>query len=84
MEPQRTCIGCRVTEGKSGLVRLAWVDGVGVAVDPEQRLPGRGCYLHPACVETALRRGAVGRALRRVVDRGQLADAIMDLTTSIE
>ncbi len=73
MEPQRTCIGCRTVVAKAGLLRLAWQDGVGVVVDTAQRLGGRGCYLHPACGEEALRRKAVGRALRRVVDPGQVA-----------
>ena len=76
MEPQRTCIGCRLTGAKAGLVRLAWQDGVGVVVDREQRLGGRGCYLHPGCAAEALRRRAVGRALRRVVDPAQAAAAL--------
>lgn len=84
MEPQRTCIGCRAVQDKSGLVRLAWLDGVGVVVDAEQRLGGRGCYLHPGCVETALRRRAVGRALRRVVDPRQAAEALQALNGPIE
>ncbi len=73
MEPQRTCIGCRLTEGKAGLTRLGWREGVGVLVDVEQRLGGRGCYLHPGCADEVLRRRAVGRALRRVVDPAQVA-----------
>ncbi|GMA96600.1 hypothetical protein GCM10025881_34240 [Pseudolysinimonas kribbensis] len=37
-----------------------------VAVDAAARLPGRGAWLHrsQACVETALKRKAFGRALR--------------------
>lgn len=79
MEPQRTCIGCRVTQAKAGLVRLAWRDGLGVVVDAEQRLGGRGGYLHPECAAEAVRRRAVGRALRRVVDPGQVAAALSGL-----
>ena len=46
------------------LVRLVWQQGV--VLDHRQRLPGRGAYLHPeaACLRQALRRRAVGRALR--------------------
>jgi predicted RNA-binding protein YlxR (DUF448 family) len=84
VEPQRTCIGCRATQGRAGLVRLAWRDGVGVVVDAEQRLGGRGCYLHPECVDTALRRRAVGRALKRVVDPQQAAEALSVLNGPIE
>jgi predicted RNA-binding protein YlxR (DUF448 family) len=79
VEPQRTCIGCRATQAKAGLVRLAWRDGVGVVVDAEQRLGGRGCYLHPHCASEALRRRAVGRALRQVVDPAQVAAALSGL-----
>ena len=56
MEPQRTCIGCRMIQDKAGLLRVAWQDGVGLVIDREQRLGGRGCYVHPECVQTALRR----------------------------
>ena len=60
----RTCIGCRRTAGKTELVRLVWRQGV--VIDHRQREPGRGAYLHPeaACLTQALRRRAVGRALR--------------------
>lgn len=60
----RTCIGCRRTAGKAELVRLVWQQGV--VIDHRQRQPGRGAYLHPetVCLTQALRRRAVGRALR--------------------
>ena len=59
----RTCIGCRRTAHKSELVRLVWQQTV--VVDPRQREPGRGAYLHrgPDCLALALRRRAVTRAL---------------------
>ncbi len=62
--PVRTCIGCRRPAGKTELVRLVWQQGV--VLDHRQRLPGRGAYLHPQvdCLQQALRRRAVGRALR--------------------
>jgi predicted RNA-binding protein YlxR (DUF448 family) len=76
VEPQRTCIGCRRTQDKAALIRVVWRDGVGIVVDREQRLPGRGCYVYPECVETALHRKAFGRALRRVVDPAQAVGAV--------
>ena len=70
----RTCIGCRRTAAKLTLVRLVWDAGAaGVVVDRKQVLPGRGCYLHPGCGGAAVKRRAVGRALRRVVDGDQVA-----------
>ena len=60
----RTCVGCRRKAEKSELVRL--VRQQGVAVDPAQREPGRGAYLHrgPDCLARALRQRTLLRALR--------------------
>lgn len=59
------CVGCRDRAGKSELLRLVW-RAPEVRLDPRQREPGRGAYLHPTlqCLDTAVRRRAVGRALR--------------------
>lgn len=35
-----------------------------IVADPRGRLPGRGAWMHPGCVEIAERRKAFGRALR--------------------
>ena len=63
--PVRTCIGCRERAVKTELLRLVW-RGAAVGADPSQTEPGRGAYLHPRtqCLEAALRKRAVGRALR--------------------
>jgi uncharacterized protein len=41
-----------------------------VAVDVRQIQPGRGAYLHPRpeCLERALKRRSLGRALRSEID----------------
>jgi len=59
----RTCIGCRLRGSPDGLLRVVLVDGV-VIPDAEAVLPGRGAWLHPACLEAAERRRAFTRALR--------------------
>ncbi|PZQ36497.1 MAG: hypothetical protein DI570_32400 [Phenylobacterium zucineum] len=64
----RTVIG-----GSASAVRLWDQVGESVVVDRHQRLPGRGCYLHRGCADAAVRRRAVGRALRRTVDGDQVA-----------
>lgn len=58
------CVGCRERGDKARLVRLVWRDGV--VVDEAQTAPGRGAYLHRRgdCLSAALKRRAVGRALR--------------------
>jgi uncharacterized protein len=73
--PVRTCIGCRERTEKSELLRIVARHG-GIAMDHSQILPGRGAYLHPrpACLEQALKRRSLGRALRSEID-GQRAAA---------
>ena len=41
----------------------------GVEVDPEQRMPGRGAYVHAdvECLDSAVKRGGLGRTLRCAV-----------------
>jgi predicted RNA-binding protein YlxR (DUF448 family) len=75
--PVRTCIGCRSREEKVRLIRIVLCDG-GVAVDVRQREPGRGAYLHPRpeCLEQALKRRSLGRALRSEIDGQQAAVTI--------
>ena len=67
----RTCVGCRIREAKSDLLRLVAVGG-DIVPDPQARLPGRGAYLHPSqeCFELAQRRRALPRALRQPAPLG--------------
>ncbi len=74
--PTRTCIGCRAKVAKAELTRVVF-DGQVVRVDADQRLPGRGAYLHPGCLSRALRTRAVPRALR--VPPGVLLSVADDL-----
>ena len=68
--PVRTCVGCRKRELAVELLRVVAVStGNGkfaVIVDPAGTLPGRGAWLHPeqACLDAAIRRQAIVRALR--------------------
>jgi uncharacterized protein len=63
-EPRRTCIGCRAVREQRRLLRLTADNAGGVAVNP-RRATGRGAYLCPsvACLEEALRRNVLSRAL---------------------
>jgi uncharacterized protein len=62
--PVRTCVGCRERAPKAALLRLVW--NAGPVVDVPQTEPGRGAYLHRSveCLERAVRRRSMGRALR--------------------
>ncbi len=63
--PVRTCVGCRVRGDRTALVRVLVVEGL-LVPDPGARLAGRGAWLHPdpACLDLAVRRRALPRALR--------------------
>ncbi|MFX4271158.1 YlxR family protein [Propionibacteriaceae bacterium Y1685] len=66
-EPVRTCIGCRGRAGRSTLLRLVHdADADLVRLDERKAAPGRGAHLHddPDCFALAVRRRAIGRALR--------------------
>jgi hypothetical protein len=64
--PRRTCVACRSTGDKRGLVRLVRTADGDVEVDLTGKKAGRGAYLcpRPGCWETALKRGRVEAALR--------------------
>ena len=70
-QPVRTCVGCRTSRHQSELVRVVRQGSGGVWVDPgprdhPRRPAGRGAYVCPdrACIDRALKTGALKRALR--------------------
>jgi predicted RNA-binding protein YlxR (DUF448 family) len=80
--PVRMCVGCRRSADKASLLRLVRrLDG-SVEPDPSGSAAGRGAYVHrdPACVASAVGRGAVARALRAGGD----VDGAARLTSMIE
>jgi uncharacterized protein len=62
--PQRTCVGCRQTLAKRGMIRVVRTPE-GLRVDPTGKVPGRGAYLHDrrSCWERGLK-GALANALK--------------------
>jgi predicted RNA-binding protein YlxR (DUF448 family) len=64
--PQRTCVACRTTEAKRGLVRVVRTQEGRVELDPTGKKNGRGAYVHEqaACWDEALRKDRLGRALK--------------------
>jgi len=65
VQPTRTCVGCRLRADRASLLRVVARDGT-VTADPSATLPGRGAWVHPTivCVDAAIKRRALGRALR--------------------
>jgi predicted RNA-binding protein YlxR (DUF448 family) len=72
--PQRTCVACRSTEAKRGLVRVVRTPEGRVELDPTGKKNGRGAYVHEssACWEDALKRDRLGRALKVTVPPGDM------------
>ena len=64
--PQRTCVVCRSTTAKRTLHRIVRSPAGTVAYDPTGKAPGRGAYLcgQPACLDMAVRRRSIQRALK--------------------
>src|SRR3990172_12224989 len=67
--PQRTCIACRSTEAKRGLVRIVRTPEGRVELDPTGKKNGRGAYVHESreCWDAALKRDRLGHALKVAV-----------------
>ncbi|GMA31782.1 hypothetical protein GCM10025875_17740 [Litorihabitans aurantiacus] len=76
-------MGCRERDSRSGLVRIVAVAGTTqVVLDRRGDAPGRGAWLHarPSCVDRALTRRAVPRALRlQDADASQIEAALRAL-----
>jgi predicted RNA-binding protein YlxR (DUF448 family) len=65
-EPRRTCVVCRSTTAKRTLHRIVRSPDGTVAYDPTGKAAGRGAYLcgQPACLDQAVRRRSIQRALK--------------------
>ena len=74
--PQRTCIACRGTEAKRGLVRVVRTPEGRVELDPTGKKNGRGAYVHEtrACWDEALKKDRLGRALKVAVPVADMAE----------
>ncbi len=64
--PERTCVACRSLRPKREMVRVVRTTDGPVQIDPTGKRAGRGAYLCRVrdCWQLALRRGALGRALK--------------------
>jgi len=84
--PVRTCVGCRGRVAQRDLLRLVAVSNGSIRVDRERSLPGRGAYVHRrrTCVEAALARGAVARALRTGLDEHGAATLGADIEGELD
>lgn len=85
--PQRTCVGCRQTLAKRGLIRIVRTPQ-GLRVDPTGKLSGRGAYLHDrrCCWESGLK-GSLAHALKIELsdaDRDMLREIMQNLPEEVD
>jgi uncharacterized protein len=83
-QPQRTCVVCRSTTAKRALHRIVRSPSGTIGYDPTGKAPGRGAYLcgQPTCLETALKRRSLQRALK-VSDTAAVGGAIESLRNAL-
>ena len=67
--PQRTCVACRETANKRGLVRIVRTPEGRVQVDLTGKANGRGAYLHESheCWQAALKKDRLAHALKATI-----------------
>ena len=84
---ERTCCICRSKGDKRALIRLVAQGGV-LIVDDQQRLPGRGGYVH-ATIECLSRMGQAQRWERALrlkgasLEASQVSRVVMELMTRV-
>ncbi len=80
--PERTCVGCRTQAPRSAMLRI--VRGAErVTVDASGSAPGRGAWVHREgdCIDRALGKGGLARALRTGLGAGELGRLRDDIET---
>jgi predicted RNA-binding protein YlxR (DUF448 family) len=86
--PRRTCVVCRAAAAKRELHRIVRGPDGTVAYDPTGKAAGRGAYLcgRPDCLETAVRRRSILRALkvRDAAAAEAAVEALRNRTTNVE
>ncbi len=67
--PIRTCVACRTSGAKRGLMRIVRTPDGAVVHDPTGKAAGRGAYLcaDPACISVAQKKRILDRHLRQSV-----------------
>lgn len=81
--PQRTCVGCRQTGSKREMIRIVRTAD-GIEIERDQRLHGRGAYIHPdkTCWEKGIK-ASLPQALRTSItdqDKQRLLEEVQKLS----
>jgi uncharacterized protein len=83
--PIRTCIACRTSGGKRGLLRVVRLPGEGgVVLDPIGKKSGRGAYVCPtaACVALVLKQKRLERSLKASIPE-ETAEALRQAADAV-
>lgn len=77
--PIRTCIGCRRRRPAGEMIRLGAVGNMAMISCRRDNLSGRGCYVcpHERCIEAALKRGRLEKALRRPITEAPSKEGLL-------
>lgn len=83
--PQRTCVGCRGTGSKREMIRIVRTAD-GILIERDERLHGRGAYLHPdrTCWEKGIQK-SLPHALRATMtdqDKQELLEQVQQLSAN--
>ena len=81
----RTCIACRSSSEKKELLRIVRSADGKIEIDPTGKKPGRGAYVcrEIECVNAAIKKKALERALRTAVPAG-FADELIQVVQDDE
>jgi len=73
--PRRTCVACRETDAKRGLIRLVRTPEGTVEVDPTGKRNGRGAYLcaRLSCWQDALKKKRLEQEFEQPLSDGDRA-----------
>lgn len=73
-QPQRSCVGCREVKNKKEMLRVVRTTVGSVEYDSSGKKSGRGTYVCPTkgCIDAAISRGALARALLTPISKVEL------------
>jgi predicted RNA-binding protein YlxR (DUF448 family) len=83
--PSRTCVACRTVRPKRDLMRIVRTPAGDVVPDETGRAAGRGAYVCRTgdCLDTAIKKGALSRALKTPLPE-QLPQSLAGSLTNTE
>jgi Predicted nucleic-acid-binding protein implicated in transcription termination len=84
--PIRTCVACRTSGDKRGLLRVVRNPEGGVAFDVSGKANGRGAYICAAepCIKAAQKQNKLGRSLKTEVPSTLYEELLLHANAPVE